>query len=155
VFGVSFSEVAMVAIVALVVAGPKRLPEMLGQLGAWIGKLRRMVHEMRRQTGIDDILRQEGFSGGINELRSMIRGEVAAGQRALTLDQRPARPVDPMAVVDSHGDALHLDRYREFPIEGPDTYGAIPEDLVDDVLATAAPAEPGAKGTSTEEKGAA
>lgn len=143
-FGVSFSEVVLVAVVALLVAGPRRLPEMLGTVGEWIGRLRRMTTEVRRQTGIDEILRQEGLPGGIHELRAMMRGDLAGAART-PLDQRPARPADPTAVVDAYGEALHLDRYREFPVEGPDTYGAIPEDLVGGLVPDApeiAPPEP-------------
>ena len=72
-FGVGFSEVLLIAIVALVVVGPRRLPEMLGTAGKWVRKLRTITHEMRRQTGIDEILREEGIQGGLNELRSIMR----------------------------------------------------------------------------------
>ena len=52
-FGVSFGEVMLIAVVALVVFDPRRLPEVLGTIGKWIAKLRRVTTEMRRQTGID------------------------------------------------------------------------------------------------------
>lgn len=121
-FGVSFGEIVLVAVVALVVVGPRRLPQILGTMGQWVGRLRRMVTEMRRQTGIDEILRAEGLQGGISELRSMMRGEMPAGHR---------QAVAPNAVVDAYGDAVQFDRYRECPVEGTDSYGAIPEDLAD------------------------
>lgn len=121
-FGVSFGEIVLVAVVALVVVGPRRLPQILGTMGQWVGRLRRMVTEMRRQTGIDEILRAEGLHGGLSELRSMMRGDMPSGYRP---------PVAPNAVVDAYGDAVQFDRYRECPVEGADNYGAIPEDLVD------------------------
>jgi len=62
----------MIAIVALIVVGPRRLPEMLGTLGRWVAKLRHMTTEVRRQTGIDEILREEGISGGILFQRNYI-----------------------------------------------------------------------------------
>ncbi|HVW28641.1 MAG TPA: twin-arginine translocase TatA/TatE family subunit [Polyangiaceae bacterium] len=137
--GVSFSEIVMIAIVALIVVGPRRLPEILGQLGRWVGKIRRMTTEVRRQTGIDEILREEGISGGINELRSMMRGELSNLQRyasgTSTLVQEPPRND---AVVDAYGESIAYDKLREQPIEGVDAYGAIPEDL----LAAAAPVPP-------------
>ncbi len=135
--GVSFSEIVMIAIVALIVVGPRRLPEILGTLGKWVAKIRRMTTEVRRQTGIDEILREEGFSGGINELRSMMRGEIQNFQR---YGQEPSAPVAaPQAsYADPYGDGVGYDRLREQPIEGPDAYGAIPEDL----LAAAAPVLP-------------
>ncbi len=140
-FGVSFSEVVLIAVVTLIVVGPRRLPEILGQLGRWVGRLRQMTTEMRRQTGIDEILRQEGFQGGIGELRSMLRGDLATLQRFGT-ELRTGHVSGPDAVVDAYGEAVAFDRFREYPLEGPDAYGAIPEDLVDPSVDNAPPGPP-------------
>jgi sec-independent protein translocase protein TatB len=126
VLGVSFGELLVIGVVALVVVGPKRLPEMLGNLGRFLGRLRNMTTDIRRQTGIDDILRQEGIQGGLAELRGIVRGDLSALHRPVV----PATPLAPDAVVDHYGDPLEFDRMREYPTEGPDAYGAIPEDLV-------------------------
>ena len=137
--GVSFGELIVIGVVALVVVGPKRLPEMLGNLGRFIGKLRNMTTEVRRQTGIDDILRQEGIQGGLAELRGIVRGDLSSAHRAAP---PVAPPLASDAVVDHYGDPLEYDRWREYPTEGPDSYGAIPEDLVpDQEPAAAKPAE--------------
>jgi sec-independent protein translocase protein TatB len=117
VFGISFSELVLILIVALVVVGPQKLPRMLGTMGEYIGKLRRMASDMRRQTGIDELLRNEGLEGGLNELRNMMRQDFRA----------PAHPNRP----DPYGDSVPYDRSREYPGEGCDAYGAIPEDLID------------------------
>jgi sec-independent protein translocase protein TatB len=128
VFGVSFSEVVLIAIVALIVVGPRRLPEILGTLGKWVRKVRNVTTEMRRQTGIDEILRAEGLAGGLAELRSIVRGDFAGAHRYGGA-QAPAYTA-PGAVTDPYGEAVEFDRDRECPVEGPDAYGAIPEDLV-------------------------
>ena len=130
-FGVSFSEVVLIAVVALVVVGPRRLPEILGTLGRWVGKFRDMTSEVRRQTGIDEILRQEGISGGLGELRSMLRGDLASIQNLGQVGRFDTRVVKPEAIVDSYGEPVLFDRLREYPTEGPDAYGAIPEDLLE------------------------
>lgn len=128
-FGVSFTEVVMIAIVALVVVGPKRLPEMLGTAGRWIGKLRNITSEMRKQTGIDEILREEGIQGGLSELRSLMRPGI--GNLAnLAAASTPPMPAMPAAAPDPYGESTEFDRDREYPTEGPDAYGAIPEDLL-------------------------
>jgi sec-independent protein translocase protein TatB len=118
VFGTSLSEIAVVGVVALVVVGPQKLPTMLRTLGQWTGKLRRMTIEMRAKTGIDEILREEGIDG-VAELRSLLRGEIAAARQSL---QRP--------VIDPYQDDAPVDLANEYPREGVDTMGAIPEDLV-------------------------
>lgn len=119
-FGISFSELAVILIVALVVVGPQKLPQTLGTIGAYIGKLRRIATDMRRQTGIDELLRQEGLEGGLNELRSMMRQDF--------------RPLPRANHGDPYGDLLPYDRSREYPVEGCDAYAAIPEDLLDEVV---------------------
>lgn len=135
-FGVSFTEVMMIAIVALIVVGPRRLPEMLGTAGKWIGKLRNITSEMRRQTGIDEILREEGIHGGLSELRSLMRpgiGNLASLAAAPAASRAAVAP----AAADPYGEATEFDRDREYPTEGPDAYGAIPEDLLPPARETA------------------
>jgi sec-independent protein translocase protein TatB len=143
VFGVGFTEVILIAIVALVVVGPKRLPEMLGTAGKWIGKLRNITSEMRKQTGIDEILREEGIQGGINELRSLMRPGIGnlANFAAASHSSTAAHSAP---VPDPYGEATDFDRDREYPTEGPDAYGAIPEDLLASppALPPAEPASP-------------
>jgi len=104
---------------------------MLRTVGLWMHKLRRMTTEVREQTGIDDLMRQEGFSGGISELRSLLRGD----PRSLIIPPEAARPV---SLDDPYASGPAFDRSRERPVEGPDSRGAIPDDLVD----VAAPPEP-------------
>ena len=124
-FGISLTEIAIIAMVALVVVGPHKLPGMLRRVGGWIGKLRRLTTEVRQQTGIDDILREEGIDGGLNELRSMMRGDIRSWSKvAQGGGSQPGN--DPYAAP------IQLDRTREYPVEGPDAHDALPDDLVDD-----------------------
>lgn len=118
-FGISFTEIFVIAIVTLVVVGPQKLPAMLSTLGRWVGKIRRISSEMRQQTGIDDLLRQEGLHGGLNELKSLMRGQAGYGG--------PARRVAP-----TQQDPVEFDPSREYPVEGPDSYNAVADDLLDE-----------------------
>ncbi|HEY1016703.1 MAG TPA: Sec-independent protein translocase protein TatB [Herpetosiphonaceae bacterium] len=49
IFGIGPVELVIIVIIALVVVGPERLPEMLYQLGQGLAKLRGMVSDMRAQ----------------------------------------------------------------------------------------------------------
>lgn len=59
---IGFSEILLLVAIALIVIGPKRLPEAARFLGYWIGKLRRSLQnarrDMERELGIDDIRRE-------------------------------------------------------------------------------------------------
>ncbi len=46
-FDVGFSELVLIALLALVVLGPKRLPEVARTAGRWMAKLRGFVSEVR------------------------------------------------------------------------------------------------------------
>jgi sec-independent protein translocase protein TatB len=46
-FDIGFSELVLVALLALVVLGPKRLPEAARTAGKWMAKLRNFVSEVR------------------------------------------------------------------------------------------------------------
>jgi sec-independent protein translocase protein TatB len=126
VFGFSFGELLLICVVALVAVGPKKLPGMLHTLGQWIRKLRNLTSEVRSQTGIDELLRAEGLHGGLNELRGLLRGGHANPFEA-PQHVAPARvPIeDPYANLD-------IDASREYPLEGADSYGALPDDLLGD-----------------------
>jgi sec-independent protein translocase protein TatB len=55
-FGVDSSELLIVALVALVVIGPKDLPRVMRVVGQWVGRARGMARHFR--SGIDEMIRQ-------------------------------------------------------------------------------------------------
>lgn len=80
-----------------------------------MGKLRRMTSDMRAQTGIDDILREEGIDG-VAELRTLLRGQFTHQQARRSSAWEPySQEPDPLL---------------EFPVEGVDSAGALPDDLL-------------------------
>lgn len=48
-FDIGWSELALIAVVALVAIGPKELPGVLRTVGQWVGKVRRMASEFQGQ----------------------------------------------------------------------------------------------------------
>lgn len=137
--GVSGTELVLIIIVALVVAGPKDLPRMLRTVGQYAGRLRRMAAELRAQSGIDDALRSEGLSDDINEIRKLARGELDGVARAARYDDdAPARPIDfpapaaALALASGSGyrDGFTVAREREYPRDGADCYGCLPDNAI-------------------------
>jgi len=64
--GIGGGELVLIAVVALVVVGPKDLPKLLRQLGRFVGKMRRMADEFR--TSFEDMARQSE----LDELRKEV-----------------------------------------------------------------------------------
>ena len=48
-FDISWGELMLIGVVALIVIGPKELPGVLRMVGQWIGKIRRMAAEFQSQ----------------------------------------------------------------------------------------------------------
>jgi sec-independent protein translocase protein TatB len=57
VFDIAFSELVVIGLIALVVLGPKRLPEMARAAGRWTARIRRFVEDVKRDMGSE--LRRE------------------------------------------------------------------------------------------------
>jgi len=149
VFGLSFGELVVLLIVAVVVLGPKELPKYLRKAGQMAGRLRRLASEMREKSGIDEVLRTEGIDRDLAEIRRLARGElggVASAVRSVTdplrpviptaettnplaLTGAPTKPVDPYVPTQLPA-VVTLDREREYPREGADSYGALPDTAV-------------------------
>src|SRR6187549_1812507 len=55
-FDIGYSELLMIAVVALIVIGPKDLPNVMRTVGKWVGKARGMARHFR--SGIDTMMRE-------------------------------------------------------------------------------------------------
>ncbi len=47
-FDIGFSELVVIGLIALIVLGPKRLPEVARTAGRWMGQLRRFISEVKQ-----------------------------------------------------------------------------------------------------------
>lgn len=75
-FDLGFGEIAILAVVLLIVVGPRELPRLLRAVGRSIHKLRTMSWELRNQSGIDEIIRDEDLQKDIEAVRSLSKGRV-------------------------------------------------------------------------------
>jgi sec-independent protein translocase protein TatB len=61
-FDIGFSELLVIAIIALVVMGPERLPETVRTISLWLGRMKQMFssarQELENEVGMDEIRRQ-------------------------------------------------------------------------------------------------
>ncbi|MHC8364783.1 Sec-independent protein translocase protein TatB [Pseudomonas sp. ZT5P21] len=94
-FGISFSELLLVGLVALLVLGPERLPGAARTAGLWVGRLKRSFNaikqEVEREIGADEIRRQLH-----NEHILSLEQEA---RKIFTPTQQEATPVQPVEPV--------------------------------------------------------
>jgi sec-independent protein translocase protein TatB len=92
-FGISFSELLLVGLVALLVLGPERLPGAARTAGLWVGRLKRSFNaikqEVEREIGADEIRRQLH-----NEHILSMEQEA---RKILSPQQTPSEPAKPAA----------------------------------------------------------
>jgi sec-independent protein translocase protein TatB len=73
-FDLSWSELVVIAVVALIAIGPKELPGVLRAIGHWMGKIRRMAGEF--QTQFQEAMREaemEDLKKHADDLNSVAR----------------------------------------------------------------------------------
>jgi sec-independent protein translocase protein TatB len=87
VFGIGPLEIALVVLIAFIVLGPERIPEVMRQLGKWVRQLRELTNNITRDYG-SDIQQLTGEITALQEeFRSIQRelGQVATGFMTTTL----------------------------------------------------------------------
>jgi sec-independent protein translocase protein TatB len=91
----NFAEMAVVAVVALVVIGPKDLPKALRVAGYWIGKARGVARQFR--SGFDEMIREA-------ELAEMEKKWQAENERIMR--EHPVLVPNANALPDATSDSL-------------------------------------------------
>tara|TARA_R110002033_G_scaffold111727_2_gene157190 strand:- start:2585 stop:2953 length:369 start_codon:yes stop_codon:yes gene_type:complete len=109
-FDLSISEIAIIAIIAVVVIGPKELPRALATAGKWMAKGRSVMANFR--TGLDAMVREA-------ELQEMEKKWAAENDRIM--QEHPALPDG------SGGEEPMME-----PLESPSSDRAEPSADVDD-----------------------
>ena len=84
-FDLGFSELLIIAVVALVVLGPERLPKVAKQAGQWMGKLQRYVSDVKtdinRQMELDELRKlQAQVKEAASSLETSIQSTVSETQ---------------------------------------------------------------------------
>jgi Tat protein translocase TatB subunit len=77
-FDIGFQELVIIFLVALVVFGPKRLPEVGRTLGKWLGELRKGIYDakMQMESEFEEIRKEQHEEGS----EKTVAGETVAGE---------------------------------------------------------------------------
>jgi sec-independent protein translocase protein TatB len=103
VFDIAFSEIIVIAVVALVVIGPERLPKVARTLGVLFGRLQRYVTQVKADINREMDLAELGkvrseiesaarsFQGDITSKANEVEREMREAQASIerTLDDKP------------------------------------------------------------------
>ena len=91
-FGVDSSELAVVAILALIFIGPKDLPKVMRTVGYWVGRMRGMARHFT--SGIETMMRE----AELEEMEKRWREENERIMRAHPPDAHYPEPGEPDAM---------------------------------------------------------
>ena len=110
-FDIGWSEIMVIAVVALIAIGPKELPGVLRTVGQWMGKARRMAAEFQSQfqetmreaemaglkKSFDEVREAaSGFGGG--NIMTSLQKDVTDALRIDDID-KPAAAIEPPAAA--------------------------------------------------------
>ena len=87
-FDIGFSELILIAVVALLVLGPDRLPGAARVAGLWLGRIKRSFNSIKedvaRELGADDIRRELHNEAILEKERKMLAETAAKANQALS-----------------------------------------------------------------------
>ena len=124
-FDIAFSELMIIAVAALVVLGPEKLPKVARQAGQWMGKLQRYVADVKsdinRQMELDELRKMQTelqetarsleteVGSTVSQLRSDL--DAVSGELSSTAaGAAPAGTIAPLAVPAEPEAATDWDR---------------------------------------------
>jgi sec-independent protein translocase protein TatB len=103
-FDIAFSEILVIAVVALIVIGPEKLPKVARTLGLLTGRLQRYVSTVKadidRELRMDDMRKlEQDTRQSIMAAQSDVTAEVGKAESAIksTLDATPSDKSEPPA----------------------------------------------------------
>ena len=87
-FDISFSEILVIAAVALIVLGPERLPKVARTLGHLLGRAQRYANDVKndiqREMELEELRKwQNSVEGAARSVESTIRSEIGQFQEAI------------------------------------------------------------------------
>ncbi len=115
-FDVGFSELVVIAVVALIVIGPERLPRVARTAGHLLGRLQRYVNDVKadinREMQIEELKRlQSQVQESARELQDAVSAQLQSTQASIKELVAPPPvepPVEPTAVVPEAGEPAPL-----------------------------------------------
>lgn len=124
-FDVGFSELLLLAVVALVVLGPEKLPHAARMTGAWIGRIRRMVLGIQAEIE-KEVAAQEMRDRIQKEIERLKSTEVAVNQQVSAVENTIRQTVEEAAALPPDTPAATVEPAPHTEIAAPEAASAVP-----------------------------
>ncbi len=123
-FDIGFSELVVIGLIALIVLGPKRLPEVARTAGRWMGQLRRFIADVKqdidREINTEDFTELRKLKQELNDTRRLMEntsGELVKGFTEITPDTatptiHSPEPPKLAAITSANGEPSSSARHR-------------------------------------------
>lgn len=114
-FDVSFTEMMVIGVVALIVIGPERLPKVARTAGLLLGRFRRYVSDVKsdinREIQLDELKKMQqqvaaqaqGVESAVNEqmksIETSLNDSIASGIETKSAETKAAGPTPPPAIM--------------------------------------------------------
>jgi len=100
-FDIGFLEIIVILVIALIVIGPERMPEVARKIGQFMGKTKRFIHSMKENSEITETVRDLQNSMNIEEekrnlesVSETLQDDFSKIQDEFGIDQEITRPFD-------------------------------------------------------------
>jgi sec-independent protein translocase protein TatB len=98
-FDIGMGELALIGLLALIVLGPKRLPEVARTAGVWVGRVRRFVasvkEDFEQELRTEELTELRKLQQELSDTRDLIQKSSTDALEGLQRDLEPATPVEP------------------------------------------------------------
>ena len=100
-FGIGMPEMILIMAVALIVIGPKKLPDLAKSLGRALGEFKKATRELKDSMDLDDEL--QGVSASFDTLKHGIEG--LPDETDISQDPTPAAANEGLSLHEDPGDS--------------------------------------------------
>ncbi len=132
-FGIGMPEMLLILAVALIIIGPKKLPELAKTLGRALGDFKRATNDLKDsieiETGFDEV--RDNLSGAKDDLNASVTLADEAPATEAAPGASEEKNVAPLAKVKEAFDALNSSDDKEkssIPDDDPNNSGHPPKD---------------------------
>ena len=116
-FGIGMPEMLLILVIALIVIGPKKLPDLAKSLGRAFGEFKRATSELKDSIDLDDDF--QDISSSVDDVNNDIREAIDVNTSLQDEDQTITEPV-PIEDTDTDPTGIETDSPPKEDITGKD-----------------------------------